>query len=108
MHMWIYFAKGRAMLCSCDYSEENKQRTAYIVVEYRAIYDSEMKVFYRIKRPQEISIEDLVIWFRENICGSWKMIFDVFAIVDSKYVIDDNFSLLLSRKEDFAQYKLTW
>ena len=68
-----------------------------------------MKVFKRLKRPPEIQMEQLVDWFRENIRGSWKIVVDVGVMPNNECdFIDDNFSLLLSRPEEYVLYKLTW
>ena len=84
-------------------------QNAYAVAEYRAPYDSNMKVFARQHRPENAEIEDIIEWMQNNIAGSWKIVLDVGVMPDNTCdYLNDDFSLLFSREEDYVQYKLTW
>lgn len=84
-------------------------RNATTVAEYRAPYDSHLKVFTRHHLPENVEMEDIIEWMKNNISGSWKIVIDIGVKHDNTCdFLNSDFSLLLSRKDDYMLYKLTW
>ena len=84
-------------------------KDAYTVSEYRAIYSAELKFIKRVENTKNTNLNDLTIWFKENINSSWKITIDIGIHYDNMCdCIYDNYTVYFSNENDYVLYTLTW